>query len=290
MPVGDRSEVVLSLPSGSGKVPWARVDIETGAVDVARGLRGDVRDGLLDADGGGWLLTNSALVRVEVADRMTVVDTLVPKGMGKHQSRLHALGDNRYGACNWMGKRLYVVDVTTSALVKTINVVAPHLSVLNAETVTLYAPHGGERLVLGRGALDRLEHTSMPTGTMPFYCDGEIVMLTGERIAMPHINPTRGWIVSRQNLVLLDAASLTERRSAAAPRGARDVLGTDHAGQLVISTDDGVVIADRRTLKEIDRVTFAQPVALGAHTFLTARQAVVMTNGIFSRELIVARW
>src|SRR4051812_31614658 len=68
--------VVLSLPSGGAKCPWACVNVQAGAVAAERGLRGDVRDAWLDRAGLGWLLTTSALLRVDVGAAPRVLDTL----------------------------------------------------------------------------------------------------------------------------------------------------------------------------------------------------------------------
>ena len=285
--VGDAPKVVLSLPSGSAKCPWACVDVQSGVVAAERGLRGEVRDGRLNRTGQGWLLTTSALVRVDVAGPPRIVDLLVPRGLGRYHARLLAMGDDRYGMCPWLGQMLSVVDVQTRAIIKKIRVPAPHLSLVGEHTVTLYSPHGGQRTVLRRHDLERLEAAAMPTGTRPLFDDGEMVMVLGQRRQVTH---SSAWEISRDALGRFDASTFEERARVPMPVGAREVLGKDNAGRVVISTDDGFVLVDRAALSEIARL--ALPVANGirAHAFLRAQQSVVMTDDMRPRQLIVARW
>jgi hypothetical protein len=287
VPLGDTARVVVSLPSGGARCPWACVHLETGEVTAERGMRGEVRDGELDREGRGWLLTSSALVQVDVAETPRVLEVLAPRGLGRDQSRLLAMGDSRYGVCSWLGRALSVVDVRTSVTVKKIRVAAPHVSVLAEDTVTLYAPHAGRRVVLGRADLNRLEETEMPTGTRPCLEDGDLLMVLGRRKPIPH---SKAWTVTRDALGIFDASTFEERVRAEVPVGARDVLGKDREGRVVISTDDGIALIDRTTLREIARV--ALPIAHGirAHRFLGKHQAMVMIDQDEPSQLVVARW
>jgi hypothetical protein len=287
VPVGDTPKVVLSLPSGSVKCPWACVDVESGAVVAERGLRGEVRDGRLDRAGQGWLLTASALVRVDVTGAPQIVDLLVPRGLGRYHSRLLPMGDDRYGVCPWTGQTLSVVDVRTSAIVKKIRVAAPHVSIVGEKTVTLYAPHGGQRMLLRRGDLERLEVTSMPTGTRPWFDDREVVMVLGERRPITH---STAWEISRDALGIFDASTFEERSRVPMPASVREVLGKDNAGRVVISTDDGLVLVHRSTLSEIARLALPTANGMRAHAYLGAQQAMVMIDDTRPRLLIVARW
>ena len=287
VPVGDAPKVVLSLASGGAKCPWACVDVRSGAVAAERGLRGDVRDGRLDGAGRGWLLTTSALVRVDVAEAPRIVEVLVPRGLGRYQSRLLPMGENRYGLCTWPGQTLTVVDVHTSAIVRKIRVPAPHLSVVGEQTVTLFAPHGGQRMLLRRSDLERLEVAAMPTGTRPWFDDGELVMVLGERRPIPH---STAWEISRNALGLFDACTFEEHFRVPMPARTRDVLGKDTAGRVVISTDDGLVLADRSTLNEVARLALPTANGMRSHAFLDAQQAMVMIDDMRPRQVIVARW
>jgi hypothetical protein len=285
--VGDGPRVVLSLPSGSAKVPWACVDVQSGAVAAERGLRGDVRDGQLDEVGRGWLLTISALVRVDVAGAPRIVEVLVPRGLGRYHARLLPMGDDRYGVCPWPGQTLTVVDVQTSAVVRKIRVPAPHLSVVGEQTVTLYAPHGGQRMILRRSDLERLEVAVMPTGTRPWFDDGELVMVLGTRRPSTHSSV---WEISRNALGIFDGSTFEERFRVPMPGGTREVLGKDHAGRIVISTDDGLVLVHRSTLNEIARLALPTANGMRSHAYLNAQRAMVMIEATRPRQLIVARW
>jgi hypothetical protein len=285
--VGDAPKVVLSLPSGGTKCPWACVDVQSGAVAAERGLRGDVRDGRLDRAGQGWLLTTSALVRVDVAAAPRIVEVLAPRGLGRYHSRLLPMGDNRYGVCQWPGQTLTVVDVNASAISRKLRVPAPHLSVVGEQTVTLYAPHGGQRMLLRRSDLERLEVAAMPTGTRPWFDDGELVMVLGERRPIAH---STAWEISRNALGLFDASTFEERFRVPMPAGTRDVLGKDDAGRVVISTDDGLVLVDRSTLNEDARLALPTANGMRSHALLDAHQTMVMIDDARPQQLIVACW
>jgi hypothetical protein len=287
VPVGDAPRVVLSLPSGSAKCPWACVDLQSGTVAAERGLRGDVRDGRLDGAGRGWLLTTSALVRVDVAEAPRVVEVLAPRGLGRYHARLLPMGDSRYGVCTWLARTLTVVDVHAAAVVKRIKVPAPHLSVVDERTVTLYAPHGGRRMLLRRSDLERLEGAAMPMGTRPWFDAGELVMVVGERRPIAH---TSAWDISRDALGRFDASTFEERLRVPVPAGARDVLGEDDAGRLVISTDDGFVLVDRSSLNEVARLALPISNPMRSHAFLATQQTVVTMDQMPPLQLIVARW
>ena len=285
VPVGDAAKVVLSLPSGSAKVPWACVDVESGAVAAERGLRGDLRDGRLDGARRGWMLTTSALVRVDVAGAPKVVEVLAPRGLGRYHSRLLPMGDNRYGVCPGPGQTLTVVH--TSAMIKKIRVPAPHLSVVGEQTVTLYAPHGGQRMLLRRSDLERLELAAMLTGTRPWFDDGELVMILGERRPITH---STAWEISRDALGIFDASTFEERSRVPMLAGTREVLGKDNAGRVVISTDDGVILVEGSTLNEVGRLALPTANGMRSHAFLDGRQTMVMIDDTRPRQLIVARW
>jgi hypothetical protein len=285
--VGDAPKVVMSLPSGSAKVPWACVDVHSGSVAAERGLRGEVRDGRLDRAGKGWLLTTSALVRVDLAGAPRIADLLVPRGLGRYHSRLLAMGDDRFGVCPWPGQTLSVVDVQTRAVIKKIRVAAPHLSLVSEQTVTLYAPHGGQRMLLRGQDLERLEVASMPTGTRPFFDDGEVVMVLGQRRPIPH---STSWEIARDGLGIFDAKTFEEHARVPMPAGGREVLGKDKRGRVVISTDDGFALVDRSTLSEIARLALPVANGLRAHAFLGTQQTTVMLDDMRPRELIVVRW
>ena len=74
------------------------------------------------------------------------------------------------------------------------------------------------------------------------------------------------------------------------PTRAREVLGKDKRGQVVVSTDDGFALVDRSTLSEIARLTLPAANGLRAHAFLGRQQTMVMLDEMRPRELIVARW
>ena len=64
----------------------------------------------------------------------------------------------------------------------------------------------------------------------------------------------------------------------------------DHEGRVVISTDDGLALVDRATLREIERLRLPIANGIRAHLFLAEHQAMVMIDQDPPRELVVARW
>ena len=127
----------------------------------------------------------------------------------------------------------------------------------------------------------------MPTGTRPWFDDGELVMVLGERRPITH---STAWEISRNAIGIFDASTLEQRSRVPIPAGTRDVLGKDHAGRVVISTDDGLVLVHRSTLNEVARLALPTANGMGSHAFLDAHQAVVMIDGTRPRQLIVVRW
>jgi len=74
------------------------------------------------------------------------------------------------------------------------------------------------------------------------------------------------------------------------PLGAREVLGKDDDGRVVISTDDGLVLVDRSTLSDVARLALPTDHGMRSHAFLEAHRATVMIDDRRPREVIVARW
>jgi hypothetical protein len=133
------------------------------------------------------------------------------------------------------------------------------------QTVTLYAPHGGQRTLLRRSDLKRLEVAAMPTRTP-------------------------AWEISRDALGIFDASTFEERSRVPMLAGTREVLGKDSAGRVVISTGDGLVLVDRCTLNEVGRLALPTANGMRSHAFLDGRQTMVMIDDTRPRQLIVASW
>ena len=75
--------VALSLPTRGHPVRWGIADLATGEVKTSKSIRGELRDGLFEPSGAGWLLTTHALCKVDVSGNTPrVIDTLRPKGLG----------------------------------------------------------------------------------------------------------------------------------------------------------------------------------------------------------------
>lgn len=286
--------VLVSLPTAGHPVRWARVDVETGDVDVARDMRGELRDGVFDSPDEGWLLTTSGLCRVDLSGAAPRVTKAVkPKGLGTYLWRLLPLGPDHLGATGWATRSLAVIDRACGTVEKRIRVVSPHLAVKRGDHVRLYAPHGGECLDLSLPSLARAGRRAMPLGTAPVIHGGELLMASGDRKPLDaESDVDEIWRVVPKAIVALDPESFSELRRAAAPAGARDLLGVDSAGRLIVSTDTGVALLSNPTLHEEGRVdlpSLSKPVAF--HAFVEGMDAVVISPDRFlPKELVTIRW
>lgn len=285
--------VIFGLPNGGRASRWAVADLKTGDLRTAHGLHGEVRDGVFTPDGGGWLLTTFAICRVSFKPELSVSACDRPAGMGTYLWRLLDLGSGWLGATGWTTSSIVVIDSTGLSVRKRVRLISPHLALRRTGAVRLLAPHGGEWLDLELPSLNRSDHGTMPTATGAVQCGDELWMLAGDRVAIDeHVPIERAWRVRPSRLLALDLDSLSELRAAAAPRGAREVLGADSAGRMVISTDNGVSVVDADSLVELGRVDMRsawQP--LSAHAFVPTTDSVVAFRERFEpAELIVITW
>jgi hypothetical protein len=268
-------------------------------------IRGEVRDAVFDTgsprsgDGAavsrdrGWLLTTFALAEIVLhAGGVQVGAGARPRGLGTSAHRLLALGPKHLGVTGWSSKSLAVVERTATAVVKRIPVTAAHLAVTTDDGVRLYAPHGGEAVDVTLPSLRVTGRRPMATGSAPVLHDGELVLLAGERAPVPRVPAERLWRVAPRELLALDAESLEPTARGPLPEGARDVLGVDGAGRVVVSTHTGVALADRRTLgrgARFDLPDLRQ--ALHAHRWLPGPGCVVVyPRRREPHELLVVSW
>jgi hypothetical protein len=133
----------------------------------------------------------------------------------------------------------------------------------------------------------------MPVGTAPVIDRGELFLLHGPKtqadraVAIEEI-----WRIEPHTLLALDPDSLAELRRAPAPTDAREVIGVDAAGRLIVSTGRGVALVARDSLEEVARVEVpGLRVDVGAHEYVPGAGAVVITpEGFAPKELVVVRW
>ena len=285
VPVGRRARVVLSLPSGSAKVSLACFDLVSGEVKVVRGLLGEVRDGCIDDEGQGWLLTTSALVRVDVSATPRILDVLRPAGLGRDQSRMLDLGDGRLGVCNWLGRSLAVVNPETGVVARRIRTDAPYAARVEPDHVTLYSPHGARWTRFHRTELERVGGGPMPTGTSVFLDGEDAVMVVGERRPIPH---STSWEVAPTGVGVYDAVTFAEREFVHLHGEPREVLGLDDQHRLVFGGPAGVLLVDRKTLTE--RARFEVDGTFEDIAYLSAHRAAVISVRWPKRELLIVRW
>jgi hypothetical protein len=288
--VADQPRVVLSLPSRSHPVPWVVVDIESGETQTGRKLRGEIRDGRIDAAGEGWVLTTSAICKLTVADEPRVLEIKRPKGLGTYLWRLLELGPDHFGATGWATKSVAVISRESWTIEKRLRIPAPHLAVEHGDVVRLYSPHGGVCLDVRLPELERVGQEPMPLGTAPVVDGGELFLLHGRKRQADQAVPIEKiWQIEPDTLLALDAESLAELRRAPSPAAARDVIGVDAAGRLIVSTHRGIALVARDSLEELERVDVADRVAF--HAFVPGASAVVVSpDGLAPRELVVVRW
>jgi hypothetical protein len=285
VPVGRLPRVVLSLPSGGVKVPLACVDLETGKVTTARGLLGEVRDGSIDEEGQGWLLTSSALVRVDVSAAPRILDVARPKGLGRHRSRMLELGDGRFGLCNRLGRSLAVVNPETGVVDRHIRTDAPYAARVESNRVTLYSPHGGRWTTMHGPDLEQLDSGPMPTGTSVLLDGEDAVLVVGERRPIPH---SKSWEIAPTGVGVYDAATFAERRCVRVQGDPREVLGQDDQQRVVVGAGVGVLLIDRDTLAEVARYEVDGKIEDIA--YLSAHRAAVISVRWPDRELLTVRW
>jgi hypothetical protein len=266
-------------------VPLACFDLESGEVTVVRGLLGEVRDGSIDDEGQGWLLTTSALVRIDVSATPRILDVLRPARLGRDQSRMLDLGDGRLGVCNWLGRSLTVVNPETGVVTRRIRTDAPYAARVESDQVTLYSPHGGRWTRFHRAELERTDEGRMPTGTSVFLDGEDAVMVVGERRPIPH---STSWEVAPTGVGVYDAVTFVERQCVHLGGEPQEVLGLDDQHHLVLGGLPGVLLVDRKTLTE--RARFEVDGKFEDVAYLPAHRAAVISVRWPKRELLIVRW
>jgi hypothetical protein len=273
----DGQRVLLSLPRGRAGFQLVAVDLGSGEVKVGDTVRGEVRDGLFEVRGAGWLLTTHALCELSIADdHPSVQRSWRPQALGTYRDRLLALGAEHVGVTGWGSKSLAVINRGTRTVVDRVRVAAPHHAVAMPGSVRLYAPHGGECVELTLPSLAVAARRKMPTGTRPIPHGGMLFLLEGKRRAVHDEVPIKKmWRVQPERLSVLDAETLLPLISAPAPTEVRDVLGVDALGRLVISTPRGIALASSEELHELARVELDElRLPLLAHAWLPKLNAV----------------
>jgi hypothetical protein len=285
--------VLLSVPSGQRANRLCAVNLAARRAVADESLRGELRDAVFETPDEGWLLTTFALARIDLTDeRARVRAEHKPKGLGTYMHRLFALGPRHLGTCGWATKSLAVIERDSGTLVKRVRIAGPHLAIEIAGSVRLYSPHSGETVDLTLPDMTVARRGAMPTGTAPLLDGGELIMLEGDRVAVPHTPLEKVWRVEPHTLTVIDGESLVATRRGPAPNDARDVIGVDRDRHIVISTSTGVVLVDRIDLAEVSRFDvpgLQQPIH--THRWLPTRQAVViLPNRFTTNELLTLAW
>jgi hypothetical protein len=265
------------------------VNVQTGEVASAAGLRGELRDGIVVGD-TALCLTTHALCNLRVLPKPQVVACHQPAGCGTYLWRLLDFGDEMVAATGWCTKSVLVMRRGDGSVVKRLHMASPQASVrLGDSKVRLLSFHGEEAADYELPSLRRVARRPLPLGTTPVVADEEIYVLTGSRVsADSHIPIEKLWDVLPKHIVAIDRADLTVKRTAPVAFGARSVAGILD-DTLIVSTDSGLRLVRRSDLVTLGSCEVAQSV--WECTFVPgARAAVVQSNRFVPTELTVVRW
>ena len=157
--------VVLSFPRDAGPLPWATIDVATGTIRTAKGLRGELRDGLAAGD-EAFCLTTHAICRLRLFPEPEVVATYRPKGLGTYLWRMLDFGPDFVAVTGWASKSVLVLSRADGTVVKRIAATAPQSSIrIDDRIVRLFALHGGEVVDIDLKTLKPIQRHHVPDGT-----------------------------------------------------------------------------------------------------------------------------
>ena len=281
--------MVMSLPRGAGLLPWATIDLTTGTVRTGKGLRGELRDGLVTGD-EALCLTTHAICRLRLFPQPEVVATYRPKGLGTYLWRILDFGPDFVAVTGWALKSVLVLNRHDGTVVKRISAAAPQSSMrIDDHTIRLFALHGGEVVDVDLKTLKPIERHRVPDGTRAIVAEGEVFTLTGPRQAADsHVDIKQIWRIEPKELVALDGKLRITRR-VPAPAGARDAIAiTD--GVVVIATDRGIALARKTDLGPLGVFDIADS-GVWEYAFVMGARAVVVSVDRFTpTEIKVVRW
>jgi hypothetical protein len=286
----DGEIVFLSLPKGRRANRLCVVDVVTGEATADQSIRGDLRDAYFEAPDHGWLLTTFALGELALEDgRLTVTAQSRPRGLGTYRHRLHPLGKDHLLVSGRGSSSAVVVERVTGTVVRRIRVRSPQLSAATGDTVRFYATRDGECVDVALPSM-KVSRAPMVTGTAPTISGNELVMLEGVRTAA--VQSGKASRIEPTALVALSLDSLSPIRRGPAPTGARDVLGVDASGRIVVSTSSGIALADRETFSEVARYDVPEPLRpIHAHRWLGRLDRVaVYARRLDAHELRLIGW
>jgi len=281
--------VIVSLPIGASPVPWAIIDVATGTVRTAKGLCGELRDGLATGD-EAFCLTTHAVCKLRLFPEPEVVAIYRPKGLGTYLWRMLDFGPDFVAVTGWASKSIFVLSRADGTVIRRVAAIAPQSSMrIDDRTIRLFALHGGEVVDIDLKTLKATHRHQVPDGTRAVVADGEIFTLLGpRRAADPHVDIRRIWRIDPEELVALDR-NLRVVRTAPAPSGAREVLAITE-GVIVIATNRGVALVRASDLTVIGAFDIEHS-DVWQHTFVSAdRSVVVSSNRFLPTQMKVIRW
>jgi hypothetical protein len=284
----ERPILVLSLPRGAGLLPWVTVDLESGAVQIGKGLRGELRDGLASGD-EALCLTTHAICRLRLFPEPAVLATYRPRGLGTYLWRMLDFGPDLVGVTGWATKSVLVLRRADGSAVKRIAAIAPQSSIrIDDRIIRLFALHGGEVVDVDLGTLKPIERHRVPEGTRAVVAGAEIFSLIGKKCAVESVDIKQVWRIEPKELVVFDGDLKVVRRVPAPPR-AREVLGIVD-GTVVIATDRGISVFRTSDLAEVGAVD-VERTNVWHHVLVPGDRCVVISpNRFIPTKLEAVRW
>jgi hypothetical protein len=267
------TEVLLTLPSAASRTPWARLDLAGDALEPGSGMPGPLRAAYFPDRGDDprwWVLGLYGVGRVD-PDDPTAVRDVVRTGIGRYPSRMFSLGDDHVAIGTDLSGNVVVLSRTSGKPVGRLRLPKGRTSwVATDGLVRVFAPREGKVYDVDPTRMKVVRRHGIPCGkgerlagkTM-FYLSGEVtpirVLAEGEtpQAGVPvvlgeGVGSAVGTTVRARALIGLDVDTL-ELVATGSPDGvpvplnAVEVLGTDHDGRLVVSTQDGFLLVDAGT-------------------------------------------
>jgi hypothetical protein len=282
------TSVLSTLPGGRMYL----CDVLTGAIRTGQRLAGELRafvfDGAhVDRAAGAWALTTFGLCRISLAS-LTRTGENIRQGLGKYQGRMVALSHDVFGISSFYGRSLILVSRHDGTVLKRLRMGAPALAYpLPDGRHRCWSPHNAVATDLDLASARCAARHPLPYGKGPVLIGDQVLALTGEREDMPGVPNV--WDVRSSHVTTFDAWTLTELHRIPAPEDSIEVLGTDVAGRILITSRRAVTFL---TPGGFDvETTYQHHANLGGALLLPEHNCAVLQSSITTGNgLTVIRW
>lgn len=263
----DSTSVMFTLPSMGARSPWCVVDVSTGEIRRGRGMPGDLTALLHGTDDPHWGLAAYGLVRLRLDGRLEVTDVF-RKGIGKYLRTLVDFDHDLLAVANRSLSSVLLVSKVDGSAVKRIKMAGPDLAYpLSDRRLRFLSFHHAEATDVDVARRKVITRHPLPYGQGARHVGDEVIVLSGERhdfrivdvaadaepgttviLGVGDVQAPAGWDVVPSGIAVLDACTLEVRRRAPLAHDCVEVLGTDTTGRIVVSTRNGFLLLDPRTL------------------------------------------